>query len=146
MWMPSQAQSLAGGRLAGHHSSARLGTASCRRPAAIPVQQSRVTAKTASRQQRPTLSQAGPSAQSSVVLTAPADAQQAGGQLSAAVQSRSVVISIDYTSDAEQALQWAIDYVIKPGEFLARVPEVVLLFMPNHSRYSCPDITLILYR
>lgn len=145
MWTPSRAQSLAGGRIAGHHCrrpSVRLGTASCRRPAAIPVRQSRVTAKTSSRQQRPTLSQAGPSAQSSFVLTAPADAQQAGGQLSAAVQPRSVVISIDYTSDAEQALQWAIDYVIKPGDY----PEVVLLFMPNQSRYSCPDITLILYR
>ena len=116
--MPSQAQSLAGGRIAGHQCrrpSARLGTASCRRPTALPFQRSRATAKTPHRQQRPVLSQAGPSNQSSVVLTAPADAQQAGGQLSAPVQPRSVVISIDYTSDAEQALQWAIDYIIKPG-------------------------------
>lgn len=119
MWIPSQAHSLAGGRIPGHHCkfpTVRLGTVSCRRPVAAPALQTRATTKARPRQQRSKSNQTATSNQSSVVLTAPAEVQQAVTPPSASVQPRSIAISIDYTSDAEQALQWALEYVIKAGK------------------------------
>lgn len=61
-------------------------------------------------------SQAGSSSHASVIQRAPSGtAQQAALQQQDLAVPRSVVIAIDYTSDAEQALQWALDFVVKPG-------------------------------
>ena len=62
-----------------------------------------------------TATQASSSSQASVVQRAPSVAQQATLQQQDVAVPRSVLIAIDYTSDAEQALQWALDFVVKPG-------------------------------
>lgn len=66
------------------------------------------------------LSQADSSSQASVTLRAPSGAQQAALQQQDLAVPRSVLIAIDYTSDADQALQWALDFVVKPGVYRVR--------------------------
>ncbi len=60
-------------------------------------------------------SQASSSSQASVTLRAPSNAQQSAPKQQDLEVPRSLLIAIDYTSDAEQALQWALDFVVKPG-------------------------------
>lgn len=111
--------SLGGGRVAGHQCRpCRIGTVSHRRQTPARSLHSRAAARPQPKQQRFVRTPASPSNQSSVVITPPADAQQAGQQPSALPQPRSIMISIDYTSDAEQALQWALDCVVRPGDEL----------------------------
>ena len=61
------------------------------------------------------VSQADTSSQASVTLRAPSGAQQAALQQQDLAVPRSLLIAVDYTSDADQALQWALDFVVKPG-------------------------------
>lgn len=65
-------------------------------------------------------SQADSGSQASVTLRAPSGAQQAALQQQDLAVPRSVLIAVDYTSDADQALQWALDFVVKPGVYKAR--------------------------
>lgn len=62
-------------------------------------------------------SQADSGSQASVTLRAPSGAQQAALQQQDLAVPRSVLIAVDYTSDADQALQWALDFVVKPGMY-----------------------------
>ena len=82
--------------------------ASCHQPAkALPRQ----------RLQRKVISQASSgSSQASVTLRAPVGVQQSAPQQKDITIPRAILISIDYTQDADQALQWALDFVVKPGE------------------------------
>lgn len=139
MWLPGQAQTLAGGRIAGHQCKlpSRIGTVSHRRQAPSRTVQTRATARPKAKHQRLTNTQASPSNQTSVVLTAPADVQQAS-QPSPAGQPRSIMISVDYTSDAEQALQWALDYVVKPGKSASNAlcaPRYLLFMLHSYSAW-----------
>ncbi|DBA69776.1 TPA: hypothetical protein ACH3X2_012498 [Trebouxia sp. C0005] len=68
------------------------------------------------RKQKTINSQASSSSQASVTLRAPSSAQQSAPKQQALEVPRSLLIAIDYTSDAEQALQWALDFVVKPGD------------------------------
>ena len=120
MWAPSQVH-----RMAGCHQkfgqqcrlpNVRTATASLRRHAQPLPSPSNLPTKPRSKRQRGFQSQADVSNQASVVLTAPADVQQVSAQQAASTQPRSIVISIDYTADADQAVQWALDYLVKPGE------------------------------
>lgn len=61
------------------------------------------------------ISQAEAGSQASVTLRAPSGTQQAALQQQDLAVPRSVLIAVDYTSDADQALQWALDFVVKPG-------------------------------
>ncbi|KAL3159376.1 hypothetical protein ABBQ38_009807 [Trebouxia sp. C0009 RCD-2024] len=78
-------------------------------------------------------SQASSSSQASVILRAPSGAQQAALQQQDMAVPRSVLIAIDYTSDAEQALQWALDFVVKPGD------QVTLVHVISNPRASSTD-------
>lgn len=64
-----------------------------------------------------TASQADSSSQASVTIRAPSGTQQAALQQQDTAVPRSVAIAVDYTSDADQALQWALDFVVKPGMY-----------------------------
>ena len=65
--------------------------------------------------QQAVVSRAASSSQASVTLRAPTGAQQQTLQQEDATVPRSLLIAIDHTSDAEQALQWALDFIVKPG-------------------------------
>lgn len=82
--------------------------ASCHQPAkALPRQ----------RLQRKVTSQASSgSSQASVTLRAPVGVQQSAPQQKDITIPRAILISIAYTQDADQALQWALDFVVKPGD------------------------------
>ena len=71
------------------------------------------------KQQKPSkiASQADTSSQASVTLRAPSGAQQATLQQQDLAVPRSLLIAVDYTSDADQALQWALGFVVKPGVY-----------------------------
>lgn len=64
-----------------------------------------------------TVSQADASSQASVTLRPPSGVQQAALQQQDLAVPRSLLIAVDYTSDADQALQWALDFVVKPGMY-----------------------------
>lgn len=68
------------------------------------------------RKQKSINSQASSSSQASVTLRAPSNAQQSAPKQQDLEVPRSLLIALDYTSDAEQALQWALDFVVKPGD------------------------------
>ena len=63
------------------------------------------------------VNQADVSSQASVTLRAPSGAQQTALQQQDLAVPRSLLIAVDYTSDADQALQWALDFVVKPGVY-----------------------------
>ena len=67
------------------------------------------------RQRRHTSSRASSNSQASVTLKAPGSSQQPALQQQDLKVPRSLLIAVDYTTDAEQALQWALDFVVKPG-------------------------------
>ena len=90
--------------------------------------------------QKRIVSQSSSSSQASVTLRAPSNAQQTLSPQEDAVP-RSVLVAIDYTSDAEQALQWALDFVVKPGMLAVLKPRI----FPRTTIHLCIILSAVCY-
>ncbi len=98
------------------------------------------------RKQKLVISQASSSSQASVTLRAPSNAQQSAPKQQDLEVPRSLLIAIDYTSDAEQALQWALDFVVKPGTQHKCVSSPSVVATDQHTPFKrLPCITKVVH-